>query len=246
MAVTGEFGHHSDTEYGLPKGQLLRNAEYLTPGVEVLHDGQWLTVFKAEVGGANNATVFVQTVQKADPLALPYRSLVTAKTRDRDDAGELPEPGTKLLLTVHQDNRHHFIVPDEFTLDTIKGPGKKFLALSGHQCPVIGMNPYLLAGIYKVEIADAHPDGLENVKWLQVRGTQTGAALQSVLQWVGEAWDDYQLTLTREDGTPVHPLDGPYTLEQQEYKINTGRITDRGVIRRHTANRTRLRGPFPK
>jgi hypothetical protein len=236
------------SEYGLDQaGQILRNVEFLTPGtlINPAGDGKvWLTVKAVILPGqpkpftdSDPFAVTVATQETINPFEFPFRSLVRAKKWDYKH-DPFPARGTPLTITVYRDNFHSYIAPDK---PGYGQPDRVYVNLSGHQCVVLGSEHLKLrAGQYDAEIALVNPLGYDH-KWVQIKGTNVGTSINAGLQWSGEAWEDTRVEITLKDGTPVYPLDGPYTLEQQQYKIEKGIITDPATIHKHRRNFAKLR-----
>lgn len=228
-----------ESEYGLSDpNHCLRNAEFLTPRTRINPSGDGKTFYtvvnviqpgqRKPHTDSDPKAVTVEVQERINPFDLPFRSLVRAVKWDYK-ADPFPPVGTPLTLTVFRDRYHQLIVTDPATIEKIKGPGKASLNLSGHQCPIFGPDhAHLPAGTYQCEIGTS-PFGYK-VKWVQVKGTTIGAGINSILQWSGEAWADTETVLKTADGKQVFPLDGPYTLEQLQYKIDHGFVTDPGTI----------------
>lgn len=225
-SITTFFAQKTYGEYHLDKpDQILRNVEYLDSGVYVNPDGKgknWFEVINVTWG--ENRTVIIEAKdekQKNSIFRFSVGYLIRAKTRNIFDIDI--KIGTKFILKIFNPNVHSLVILDKEILKTKISQKHIFINLSGNNCPVIKADSvYLLPGIYQME-SIVNPYGHKSA-WLQVQGTKIGNDITSLLQFSGDAFNEYRVEILYENGVSLYNLNGPYTLEQQNYKIKNGII----------------------
>lgn len=132
-----------------------------------------------------------------------------------------------MLLVVRGDHRHTWIYYGDLTPnqwpEAIPCQGK---VLRKDKCRGYS----LPKGRFNISIVR---NRMYDANWYALDGFPVGASCGSVLQWAGQAWEDFELEIHDKGQRLIHETDGLYTLEMQEERIREGVITEPSTIRKH-------------